>query len=225
MHLIANYIKETKSIVEIFKDIDKRHINVIDKAGNTPLHNAAFCRNLPMCQMLIEFGGLDVNAKNKYGCTPLHMSLFAFNEEKDHSPALERYLLQQGASTMALDSDKRTPLVYLFLNRRTLKSGGGECDPVRMLQVFIDQGQLSKSQIAISDRSGNTLLHYACMAGATISAMNLISVGCNTQQLNKIGNNPFAMAMVHQKQQICTFMLPNGHGEALTVNFLEENDR
>lgn len=93
MHLIANYIDDVSTVVEIFKVIEKRHVNVLDKFGNTPLHNAALCRNLPMCQMLCEVGGLSVNAENRFGCTPLHMSLFAFNEKKDHSPALERYLL------------------------------------------------------------------------------------------------------------------------------------
>lgn len=114
MHLIANHIDDVSTVHEIFKAIDKRHVNVLDKEGNSPLHYAAIKRNLPMCQMLCEFAGLNVNAKNRFGCTPLHMSLFSFNEKKDHSPALERYLLNQGADPMSLDSDQRIPLVYLF---------------------------------------------------------------------------------------------------------------
>jgi len=66
---------------------------------------------------------LDVNARNKFGCTPLHMSLFAFNEKKDHSPALERYLLSQGANFLSQDSDKRIPLVYLFFKGKEPDEG------------------------------------------------------------------------------------------------------
>lgn len=46
------------------------------------------------------------------------MSLLALNEKKDHSPAIERYLLSKGASAVAQDSDKRTPLFYLFFKSK-----------------------------------------------------------------------------------------------------------
>jgi len=77
----------------------------------------------------------------------------------------------------------------------------------------------------MADRTGNTILHYACMAGATISAMNLISAGCDTRKLNCVGNSPFSMALAHGQQQICTFMLPNGFGEVKPVNILQESNR
>ena len=93
MHLIAFHIDDIATVQAIFKDIDVKQARVTDKYGNTPLHYAAIKRNLPMCQMLCEAARLDVNARNQFGCTPLHMSLFAFNEKMDHSPALERYLL------------------------------------------------------------------------------------------------------------------------------------
>ena len=105
MHLIANYIDDFASVREIFAAIDIRQIQVTDKFGNSPLHYAAFKRNLTMCHMLVEVAHLDVNAPNNFGCTPLHMSLFSFNEKSDHSPALERYLLSQGADAKAPDSD------------------------------------------------------------------------------------------------------------------------
>ena len=91
---------------------------MVDKAGNTPLHNAAFMRNLPMCQMLCEFFKVDINVCNNFGCTPLHASLFAFDGQKDHTPAIERYLLSKGANPVALDHDKRMPLIYLFFKNK-----------------------------------------------------------------------------------------------------------
>ena len=85
-----------------------------------------------MCQILVELARLDVNAKNKYGCTPLHMSIFSFNEKKDHSPALERYLLTMGANALIMDSDKRIAPVYLFYKGREV-SEGESLDPAPLL--------------------------------------------------------------------------------------------
>ena len=60
------------------------------------------------------------------------MSLFSFNEKLDHSPALERYLLSRGANQLALDSDMRIPLVYLFFKGRDSVPGDG-LDPAPIL--------------------------------------------------------------------------------------------
>ena len=62
MHLLASNISDINILVEIFKVVDKRHANVLDKAGNSPLHYAAIKRNLAMCQMLCEVAGLNVKA-------------------------------------------------------------------------------------------------------------------------------------------------------------------
>ena len=69
------------------------------------------------------------------------MSLFAFNEKLDHSPALERYLLSRGANAFAQDSDKRIPLVYLFFKCRPPVAS---LDPANILQVFFDYGGTGK---------------------------------------------------------------------------------
>ena len=149
-----------------------------------------------MCIILCEVMGLDVNVKNKFGCTPLHMSLFAFNEKKDHSPALERYLLSQGANVLSIDSDKRIPLVYLFFKGQEQASGVSR-DPAGVLQTFLDDSAMAKKWLAMSDRTANNILHYACMSGATICAMSLIAAGGEVTKLNLIGNSPFAMALAH----------------------------
>jgi len=89
------------------------------------------------------------------------------------------------------------------------------------LQTFLDNIAQTKKQLSVADRTGNTVLHYACMAGATICAMSLIAAGCDTQRVNLIGNSPFAMALAHKQQQICTFMIPKGYGVLEPVRFLE----
>ena len=54
--------------------------------------------------------------------------------------------------------------------------------------------------------------------------MSLITAGSDATKLNSIGNSPFAMALAHGQQQICTFMIPNGFGVIEPVRQLEENE-
>jgi ankyrin repeat protein len=62
-----------------------------------------------------------VNVKNLMGFTPLHISVFAFNESLDHTPQIERDLLASGANINSQDGDTRTPLFYLFFKYEEIK--------------------------------------------------------------------------------------------------------
>ena len=79
-------------VKKIFKHL-KKDIGVEDKNGNTALHYAAFARNTTMVNLLIKEANFSCNLQNKFGITPLMMSLFSFDESKDHTPGLERLLL------------------------------------------------------------------------------------------------------------------------------------
>lgn len=101
LHLIASLIKDENTLKDIFKNIDKTKLMTEDRNGNTPLHYAAFARNIAMTTLLCESLKKDksyINKANTFGVTPFHLSLLAFDEKQDHTPAYERYLLEQGAS-------------------------------------------------------------------------------------------------------------------------------
>ena len=118
VHIISANITSNDVLSTILGSIDKKQLFIKDKNGNTPLHYAAYKRNIVMCQLLCDNAKADVNVTNKFGFSPLHMSLFSFNEKKDHTPAFEKYLLQKGANPNALDLDKRSPLFYLFFKHK-----------------------------------------------------------------------------------------------------------
>ena len=54
LHLIASLVKEEPTLREIFKKIDKSKLMTEDRNGNTPLHYAAYARNLAMAILLCE---------------------------------------------------------------------------------------------------------------------------------------------------------------------------
>jgi ankyrin repeat protein len=127
------------------------------------------------------------------------MSLLGFDEKKDHTPALERLLLQKGADARILDHSKRSPLFYLFF-KMAPQAHGQQRDPANALMTLLKEASLEKKDLIISDKNRYTLLHHACIAGATICALTLINSGCDTKVTNILNNTPFAESLAYEQQ-------------------------
>lgn len=120
LHVIASLVTDEQTLREIFKMVDNRGLLTEDRNGNTPLHYAAYSRNLAMVSLICEtIPGVKsmINKPNAFGATALHMSLLGFDEKKDHTPALERLLISKGADARAVDESNRSPLFYLFFKK------------------------------------------------------------------------------------------------------------
>ena len=78
-------------------------VNAKDDYGRTPLHWAAYEKNLEIIQLLIEKGA-DVNAIDNDGNTPLQSAVNSGNLE------IAKLLLKHGAEVNAIDIRGRTPL-------------------------------------------------------------------------------------------------------------------
>ncbi len=82
------------------------------------LHVAVWHGNLEVIKFLIDELKIDINARNKYGETPLHYAAKTNNEQ------LITYLLNRGANPNIKDNEHRTPydVTYLISSRLLLKS-------------------------------------------------------------------------------------------------------
>ena len=49
------------------------------------------------------------------------MSLFSFKDNLDHTPQIERLLIDKGSDINAQDNDLRSPLFYLFYKNKAIK--------------------------------------------------------------------------------------------------------
>eukprot|EP00347_Sterkiella_histriomuscorum_P000305 403376393 len=181
-------------------------INLRDKNGNIPLHYAAFFRNEYLIQKLLS--RKDINTQNQFGFTPLHVSLYAFNEKLDHTPQVERILLQNGSDVNIQDNQGRTPIFILFYKYSDKLTHVKE-DPVNLTILLTQSGEIQN--INHQDNFGNTVLHYACIKGSTISALTLINNQADITIKNVFGNTPFSESLIHKHADLCTFLIQNGN--------------
>ena len=121
--LIVKHPQQVKTISGRYKTpalaaLAERHFQIaevlhrsgssVDQRGletNSPLHSAAKHEDLEMVQVLLDYG-LDVNAQNQFGSTPLaYATLGNFN-----NPRVVRLLLDRGTDPNAQRQDRTTPL-------------------------------------------------------------------------------------------------------------------
>lgn len=93
----------------------------VTRPGGSPLLNHSYMLGSPkIVKMLLE-KGVDPNARNRHGRTPLHQRAIIYSPPKDkYKTKIEviEILLEYGADINALDEDQKTPL-DLILNWKT----------------------------------------------------------------------------------------------------------
>jgi len=78
-------------------------------AGRNPLHGATYSGNLEVVRILIEYDPAYINARDKYGWTPL---LVASNGRNSKDGSVVRLLLEHGADINAQSQNGWTPLLW-----------------------------------------------------------------------------------------------------------------
>jgi len=110
-------------------------------SDNTPLHAAAYYGDLEMVQVLLEYG-VDVNAQNDAGCTPLD---FASRAGHRNDSRVVQLLIEHGAD----------------LNTRALRSGfaplhrASENGRIEVVRLLIEHG----ANVEVQDKYGRTPLN------------------------------------------------------------------
>lgn len=140
------------------------HLYDRNLAGETPLHLAATRQSLEGMSLLV-LRGADVNATDRQGRTPLHVSCGNQGDRgrggtEENARESVEFLLSVGARTDARDSTGRTPL-HLAVESGTKAA----------IEALVEVGAT-----AVADDAGNTPLHLAAITG-DIHAMQLLVRG------------------------------------------------
>ncbi len=149
-----------------------------------PLHCASLAGDIQKATVLIN-GGTDVNIKNSYGLTPLHM---AFTRD------MAEFLMSGGACIKNSD-DKMTPLhsASLYGHKETA-------------DFFISEGL----EVNCLDEDGSTPLHIACEYGRYEIAEFLIDKGAHINHKNVSGETPLHKAVNNEKKEIVKLLINKG---------------
>ena len=160
---------ELKSPHDLSDDID------VLLGGSATIHVAAFNKKPETIEYLLNLG-VDVDAKDEDGRTPLHQAAWVGCKES------VSVLLQHGALPSSTTSMGRTPLM--------LAASAGRVDVMSILIQF-------ETQMNSEDHRGQSALHFAASYGKMNAFTYLISVGYNPYKLDEKGCSPICYALSH----------------------------
>lgn len=182
--------------------------DVKDSGGWTPLHYAAFMdtRNNEMLELFLDktkqpdtiylaayrgdleavktyiSSGVDVNAKDSGGCTPL---LWAVRHD---SPEVVEYLIAQGAEINATVGNL-TPLLC--------------ANSLPVVELLVSKG-------AAINTNGQKMLHKACRMGDKEIATFLLSKGADVNAKSSAGRTPLLDALSFGHPDLVPLLVANG---------------
>ncbi|VDN17895.1 unnamed protein product [Gongylonema pulchrum] len=151
----------------LLTDGEQQQITHVNANGDTLMHVACRSDNTDMLQLLVNFGGIDVNAVNEVGWTALHEA-----SSKGNVAAL-KILHRLKANPNIADKEDWTPL--------HVAAAAGHTNVVELL---IDK---FGGSIRARTRDGSTLLHVAALSGHAETALVFLKRGVPLHMPNKRG--------------------------------------
>ena len=128
------------SVAECLLKIARDPVNTMDKEGATLLHKAAW-GNLPeLAKLLLEEYSFDLEAKDHYGRTALHIAAYQGNTR------ILKYLLAHATNVNAVDNEGRTPIF-----------SGAYDSNLKTVKLLCEYG----ANLLLKDNTDLTVLEYA----------------------------------------------------------------
>lgn len=150
-------------------------------ANSYPLHNCLACDSTEICQYLIEFGlgNIDINKKNVYGETPLHVACSRSNVK------IVKLLCLQGKKIQinAIDERQRNAFHYACKRRHQI---------LEIIEILL-KTSINKNLL---DKYGNSAFAIACKNNAHEIVRYLLSV-----------QHKFFIKIDYQNQYVVKFKL------------------
>lgn len=220
----------TKKLISLVEN-NPQIIHLRDYDDNTPLHIAAASSHEDVCELLIK-NGADVNAKNRFGQTPLRYAIewaiFPFGVIKT--------LVKYGADINNEQNDNGYhPILALmfsyafrFINERHIKELIDELNiklPENTLYETIIHNEYSMFQIVMErctpemiqyrDRHGNSIVHAAVnrltsTTGYIEDIINKLGGYIDINSQNVDGNTPLHLAVINERFDMAAILVEAG---------------
>ena len=165
--------------------------------------NAATNGRIDDVKNYLNDGTVDVNGKNIYGWTALHVAChYGYRD-------VAELLLDHGADIEVRSSSNDTPLIQACF-----------CDHAPIVKLLLDRG----CAINADKKDGFlTALHYACSTGATQCVKELLAHGADPFKKGRThGSTPFALSKVKKNQAVIDLLME--HKKRSEQNLMVSND-
>lgn len=159
-----------------------------------PLHQAVKNDDLAAVQSLLS-QGLDIEAKDNFGWTPLFEAVWFAGYE------MIEFLVDQGADVNARDRDGGTTL---HLAARALNPD--------VVHLFLAHG----ADLDAVDEERRTALHVAVENGYLPVVQSLVEGGAEINSLDNLGQSPATLAMLDNKRKVVAYLVD--HGAEVTLH-------
>uniref|UniRef100_H2YF35 phospholipase A2 n=1 Tax=Ciona savignyi TaxID=51511 RepID=H2YF35_CIOSA len=230
----AFHIALAKNSEEILTTLCKadsgKAINIINKDGVAPLHQACKDNNVNLCKILLD-NNANPFLQGKIGL-PIHYAL-KYKSIKitelllDQCPVLVHHVCAKHGA-LPLHWCKGTEEIKLLLTHETpvnVASHGGQ----HPLHVMVERGRLEAAMLLITahadvcsrGQNGNSALHFAVLDDNVILVKMLLLFGANSLVKNDFGETPGLLAMRSAKPNKETIHMDTVDG----VSFNQPNAR
>ncbi len=215
-----------------------------DEHGQTALHIAALYANQEIVRLLLEFGA-SVDRLDNMGHTALHHGVCSGDiavvkllsrsglkpSTEDLMAACEQasvqvveYLLSLGLNASST-LDGRSAIHHALSNERS-KYGiahrgipSNEESRTSIISSLLKMG----ADVQYKDCLGNTALHYSCNRCDKRVSRLLLDHGADPGQINRDGDTPLDLAVIHGDPELTLLLLNSTHSKARATNTTSKN--
>jgi ankyrin repeat protein len=170
------------------------------------IHQVILDGRLSQLNLLINKLGCNVNEKDSYGRTPLHLAVLSDQERYGYRVA--RLLLQGSADINATDSQQQTPLVYACLLSRS-----------KLVALFL---RTKSIDWRLADHDSYLIVHHAASSShpsilaAIVHEMKLLglSLDCKTE----MGYTPLILAIKSSHYENAMFLIDHTDASPFAID-------
>lgn len=180
--------------------ISDKNVNQRDDQGNTALHQVVSLGDYPKAVLYLLSLGANPNERNKWGMTPLHLSI------NRQSLAVAQLLVKNDGDLYIADNIGTTPLMLAFKSQPLFidqffngdvleKIDSSKNTPIfhaiflnnlPVIQVMVKKG----ASLKVQNLSGSTPLHEAVKSGNYAVVDYLLKSGASVSAIDNLGNTP-----------------------------------
>ena len=162
-------------------------------SNNTPIHMACFYSQLTIVKILVK-RGVNINAKNDQGRTPLHV---ISSIEAKTATKIAKILIDNGSKVDGIDASNKSPLYYAV-----------EENNLEIVKLLVEKGAKVEGGL---DCYGRNPLYRSIENGNLEMAKFLIENGANLNlQATNSGNTPLHLAINRRSMEMIQLLLDNG---------------